>query len=220
MVGLMSPNTGRSMRRRRFGLGVGRFRGENSRSAPTRIAYRIDAHDIIVETDGDWDAAATANDAPELCDLGSVDLLATIRDPTLQELWRLILRDVRSSQRPHEFAVRCDAPTMRRWTTLVVEPQPEGAVSFSSVETKTETRPYVRVLDRRAPRNDELLDLCAWCGQARLSDWVTVEEAVEQLGLFEQRTMPSISHGICDRCLARGMDELGGASPSPGASVG
>ena len=112
----------------------------------------------------------------------------------------------------HGFDLRCDAPSLSRWITIVVQPQPNNEVSFSSIETRTEARPYVWLLDRRAPRADQLLTVCAWCAKVRITaGWVTVEDAVKQLGLFEKQILPSISHSICDRCLAQNL----AATPEP-----
>ena len=174
----------------------------------TSVRYRVDADNVIVAIGGDWDTVAAANDAPELEGLGRTNLLESISDPTLRELWRRVLVDVRAGRRMHGFDLRCDAPSLRRWITIVVEPQPGNEVSFSSVETRTEVRPYVRLLDRRAARADELLAVCAWCAKVRTTAWVTVEEAVKQLGLFEIEALPSIRHGICDRCLAQNMNAI------------
>ncbi len=207
------------MRRRRSESPVGSARRDKAATTFAHISYRVDADDVIVATGGDWDTVAAANDAPELCDLGPVNLLASISDPTLRELWRLILSDVRTSQRMHGFTLRCDAPMLRRWLTLVVEPQAEGSIGFSSVETRTEARPYVGLLDRQAPRSDDLLKVCAWCGRAQAGGWFPVEEAVKRLGLFERTTIPGISHGMCERCLASSMDQIRDASPSDDSLV-
>jgi hypothetical protein len=166
---------------------------------------------VIVGVGGDWDTVAAANDAPELKGLRRSNLLDSITDPTLRELWSRVLVDVRAGQRMHGFDLRCDAPSLRRWITIVVEPQPEDGVSFSSIETRTEIRPYVGLLDRRVPRADELLAVCAWCAKVRTTAWVSVEDAVKQLGLFEDQALPTISHGICERCLAQYTD----AMPAP-----
>lgn len=207
------------MRRRRSESRVGPAGDDEAATTLAHISYSVDADDTIVSTGGDWDTVAAESDAPELCDLGRVNLLASISDPTLQELWRLILNDVRASNRRHGFALRCDAPTLRRWLTLVVEPHADGSVAFNSVETSTEVRPYVGLLDRRAPRTDDLVKVCAWCGRAQAGGWVTIEEAVKRLGLFGRATMPRISHGICDDCQSDIMDEIGDASPGDDALV-
>jgi hypothetical protein len=52
-----------------------------------------------------------------------------------------------------------------------------------------------------ADGTDEFLTLCSWCQRVRVDDrWFLLEDAVAFLRLLERRTLPSISHGMCDLC--------------------
>jgi hypothetical protein len=44
--------------------------------------------------------------------------------------------------------------------------------------------------------------MCGWCKRTQLPTgrWVEIEEAVEELGLFEDSPLPGVTHGICLPC--------------------
>jgi hypothetical protein len=52
--------------------------------------------------------------------------------------------------------------------------------------------------------------LCSMCKKIRVDEktWVEVEEGIAQLGLFHTPAMPALSHGVCDACYNRFVQEL------------
>jgi hypothetical protein len=65
-----------------------------------------------------------------------------------------------------------------------------------------DSREPVRLLDADCDRNDEFVTICGWCKKVRLEDlsWVEVEEAVQQLRIFDALSLPRLSHGMCEPC--------------------
>ena len=80
----------------------------------TVVQYSIDAHDVVF-TDGDgWAEFARDNDAPELVELSPARTLWSYIDgEPLRDLWRVLIRDVRTRQVPATL-VRDDAHTGTR----------------------------------------------------------------------------------------------------------
>ena len=52
---------------------------------------------------------------------------------------------------------------------------------------------------------------CAWCSRVRLDTWVEPEVAIDQLRTYTWPTPPVFSHGVCDECLARLLQQRDGA---------
>jgi hypothetical protein len=47
----------------------------------------------------------------------------------------------------------------------------------------------------------ELLRVCGWCKKVVVGEtWAELEEAVARLRLFHRPILPSMTHGICERC--------------------
>lgn len=174
-----------------------------ARTVPAHVVYRIDADDVIVETGGDWDKTACANDAEELTrGVVGTSLLAAVSDSTLRQLWAQILERARGGQVREPLSLRCDAPAVRRWLHLELVADEEGGVTFASTLVRQEPRDVVSLLDRRvARRPDVLLRVCAWCGQVELGrSWLAPEAAVSLLGIGPEAPLPQITHGICGTC--------------------
>jgi hypothetical protein len=54
--------------------------------------------------------------------------------------------------------------------------------------------------------------MCGWCKRVDVSArWLEVEAAVEALRLFDEETLPRISHGICPECESHLLDAFGPA---------
>ena len=75
-------------------------------------------------------------------------------------------------------------------------------VQFETVLVQSKKRALQKILDRYTPRTEEVISMCSWCNRVDLSgEWYEIEEAIARLELFEQRSLPQISHGMCDDCF-------------------
>lgn len=178
------------------------------------IVYRVDAQDRIVSVNEQWSQFARSNHGelvmPEHV-LGQ-DLLGSVSDPTVRELYRAILERVRRGP-VVRFDYRCDAPDWRRTFAMTVRLIEDGVVEFESTLLHEEARPTVALLSPGEKRNASFLIVCSWCQRVKLSDqvWLPVEDAVTELRLLEAEQLPAISHGICRRCSETMMAGLGPA---------
>lgn len=181
------------------------------------VRYRIDGADCFMEVGGAWDRFAAQNEGVELAGesvLGR-SLWDYVGDLTTRQLYRTILRHVRSDGRPVRFRFRCDGPTVRRLLAMEVALADSGHVAFTVTPLAEVERPRVPLLDvaHKVSRGGDLV-MCGWCQDVQLPGprWVRAEQAVAALGLFEGAAMPRVSHGICPACH----DELTGALLDPG----
>lgn len=103
----------------------------------------------------------------------------------------------------------CDGPRMRRFLRITFAPAPFGGVAIETELVREEPRAVVHLLDRHADRGNGLLESCSWCERVKvLEEWMEIEEAVTRLQLFEDATLPVLTHGICEVCAARIQGEL------------
>lgn len=172
-------------------------------SNPLVLTYQIDAANRISHVNAAWSEFARSNHGeavmPERV-LGH-DLLDSIADITVRELYSRMIELVRSGQTVR-FHYRCDAPDRRRTFEMEIRPLIAGAVEFVSTFQHEEPRPSVAVLESGRPRDGRLLLICSWCQQVALPDrsWAPVELAVEILHLLEAETFPQLTHGMCEQC--------------------
>ncbi len=168
------------------------------------IRYWIDDLYVIVRVNDAWDAFACSNDAPELTRHRVVGrgLWDFIADHTTRLLYdRMIVqakhgRDVR-------FGFRCDAPEWRRDLEMIVA-QDEGLVRFETHLVRETMRDPQFVRPRDPSRPDELLRACSWCNRIEHEgEWLEIEAAVAVSRVFDQHTLPHLTHGICPDCVAR-----------------
>ena len=67
-------------------------------------------------------------------------------------------------------------------------------------------------------RSFDLLRVCAWCYRARSEGiWRDIEDVVAGEHLLERATLPIVTHGICDACLAETGAELDALATRPSA---
>ena len=163
--------------------------------------YAVDAEDRITTFRG---GLGPPDDAPPPAHLVGRSLYDFIAGYESAELYRLILGGVRSEQRPADIPFRCDGPHVRRFMSLTIVPDGD-TVGFRAFLERSELRPDVPLLSASSERDERFLRMCSWCkqidaGTSTESDWVEVEAAVDRLGLFQSRTLPQLTHGICGRC--------------------
>jgi hypothetical protein len=170
----------------------------------SNIVYRLNSQDEFIYLNEEWINFAVANDAPDLLPAQVLNrpLWDFIADVTTKQLYREILRQVRAGL-PARFTFRCDAPKYRRRMEMTVEGREGGEVQFETRTLQQEERPRQELLDRHAPRAGDLLRMCGWCKGVDIGGgkWGEVEEAVTALHLFERKTPPQLTHGICEACF-------------------
>lgn len=85
---------------------------------------------------------------------------------------------------------------------MEIIPLEDESTGFKSCVVREEARDPVKLLDIDIDRSDEFLTICSWCKRIRVDkkNWVEVEQAIEQLGLFGASLLPQLSHEMCPRC--------------------
>lgn len=180
----------------------------------TPVQYRV-AHDgTITSVDETFEAFARENGAPGLAQavIGRpiVDFLA---GPEVRSLYETLMERVRASHGRFEFPFRCDAPDLRRFMRMRMEPLADGGLCFTATLEREEPREPVPVewlmsrLDSRDAR--DLVALCSWCKRVRCDDgaWREVEEVMAR-GLMDRDRTIAISHAACPTCEAEMLARL------------
>ena len=166
--------------------------------------YRIDKNDRIIYVDEEWLSFARENHAETLIPeyLYSKTMWELIAGDDSVLLYQHIFEKVRSTKQDIEIPFRCDSPTCRRYMTLVISAQKDGALEILSQLEREEPRDYVSFFDVNIERSEEFTRVCSWCKKVALSDydWREIEEAVNILELFSKFPSPQITHGICTEC--------------------
>jgi hypothetical protein len=179
------------------------------------IVYWVDRHDNLSYVNEAWDHFATQNDAPDISGeaVTGRSLWDFVSDTTTRQLYRDLMVRARAGN-TLRFTFRCDGPRRRRRMEMTMAAARENAVEFRSRVLADAARGEVALLERGAPRDDELITLCSWCKRARSETaWVEVEEAVASWRLLERPALPMLTHGICESCLR----ELSAAAGDPEA---
>jgi hypothetical protein len=161
------------------------------------MVYRIDDNDTIVHVDGAFRRFATAVGVPELPDnaLGR-SLWSCIADDELRAVYTALVRRARAG---HVVRVqtRCDSPSLMRMVQMDISPCPDGQVEIAC------RADGARLASPALPSGSELLRLCAWCYRVDCGGtWRGIEDVVAEERLLEQSTVPIVTHGICEECLA------------------
>lgn len=178
------------------------------------VTYCVNAEDIIISFSENWQAFARENgwegDSGDMV-IGRL-LWDFIEDHETMSLYESILHRVRQGMRIGPIPFRCDSPFERRFLELLLTPQADGQVLFSSTLVRREPRDPVSLIDKKAPRSNELLKICSMCKKILLSqnEWVEIEEGLTRLKLFEGDAMPGLTHGICPACYKLALSELEG----------
>lgn len=166
------------------------------------VVYRIDSGDGIVFVSDQWDrfAANNAGDNVRSTEVLGHSLWDYIGDMTTQQIYRQIIKRSREGIEVG-FTLRCDSPDCRRVLRMDIRQTDDGTVEFRSRVISEEPRPAVSLLDSRQPRTDDLISVCSWCERVLVDGrWVSVEDAITALGLFQQDELPALTHGMCQDC--------------------
>lgn len=166
------------------------------------VFYRIDSDDRIVFLNDQWDRFACGNDGGGVrsSEVLGRSLWDFIDGLTTQQIYRQIVKRSRAGNAVG-YPLRCDAPDRRRLLQMDVRATDDGCVEFRSRILSEEPRQALSLLDRRFPRTGDLITVCSWCEKVRVDGrWVDVEDAIEELGLFQQALLPALTHGMCQAC--------------------
>lgn len=166
--------------------------------------YRIDDSDTIVWVNEEYDKFSAENDAEELNAESTVGrkLWDFITDNETLHLYKIMVNKVRDIQQDISFSLRCDGPHCKRELVMQIRPVQGKQIEFYSELKSQEDREPQNLLNLSTQRSDDILVLCGWCNKVKLSDgeWVEVEEAAEELQLFQESHLPRLSHGMCTSC--------------------
>jgi len=169
--------------------------------------YHVDANDQISHVSESWLAFAQANGCPELTREAVVGnpLWLYVDGIEVKALYMHLFEKVRDGGQSVRIPFNCDSPELRRFMRLDIVPRDKGALNLTGVLLREEQRSEVRLFDASAPRSTALLYCCSWCKRIKVteSNWVSVEDAIRDAGLFDSATMPRLSHGICPECACQ-----------------
>ncbi|MGV7229329.1 MAG: hypothetical protein ACQ9IQ_11775 [Nitrospirales bacterium] len=165
--------------------------------------YRVNADNIIESVDSGWLSFALANDASHLSAEAVIGqpLFRFITGKETQYLYQVMIERVRSNQRKVVIPFRCDGPSHRRFMVLEISPGTNRQVQFTVCTTREDERKRISLLDPLVNRTGEYLSMCSWCKRIDVAgNWLDVEVAVKQLELFNETSLPQITHSICNDC--------------------
>jgi hypothetical protein len=122
-------------------------------------------------------------------------------------LWTLLLNKARQG-RAIDLDIRCDAPDYRRLVHLNIC-QEGDLLCCTATIIYEEKRPLVSLLDPKSRDSNDFVVCCSWCKKLQTSAaWLEVEEAVNELCLFQSPSLPRVTHGACPACYSKVMAEI------------
>jgi hypothetical protein len=173
---------------------------------PARVSYRIDSEDRLVYADGAFHRFADAAGVPDLAERWyGRSIWHCIGDDELRAVFVALVARARSG-RTVRVDTRCDSPSLARSVAMEIAPLPDDGVEFRCRLGRA------RLMTPALPSGSELLRVCAWCYRADRGGWRDIEDVVADEHLLERPTVPVVTHGICDGCLAEAAAQL---DPAP-----
>ncbi len=170
------------------------------------FSYRIDSRDCVAAVETEW---LDFNGQPSSRRL-PVSFWDYISGHEVRHLFKMMFDTAREQRREINVPFRCDTPTARRFMELKIEPLDEGVLSITGELIHKEIRASVDLLDDVERDPERFLEICSWCKRVdRGGDrWVEVEDAIRELNLMVDSTMPTLTHGICFDCMERVEDDV------------
>lgn len=176
-----------------------------------RYIYRIDADNNIQWVDENWMPFACDNQAQELDPKNVIGtpLFHYVTGTGAQHLYHMIIDRVRQSQLPAVIPFRCDGPDVRRFMELRITPCDNGAVELEGRILREEPRRRVPLFDLTVKRTGDFVKMCSWCKKVQVNEeWKEVEDALEEMKLFNEHEQPQLTHGVCPACSESIRQEL------------
>jgi hypothetical protein len=161
------------------------------------VVYRIDSNDVLVHVDGAFRRFAAAAGVPDLPDdaLGR-SLWNFIEDDELRAVYAALVARARDGH-PVHVETRCDSPSIASNVEMDITLRADGDVEIACRAGSA------RLITPALASGSELLRICAWCYRAESGGaWRAIEDVVAEQHLLERPTVPVVTHGICDACLA------------------
>lgn len=179
--------------------------------------YRITPDDVIEFVNDAWVRFAVENGGSALCQgVIGTSLWNYISGRQVVHLSRELLTRVRDSRCEATIPFRCDSPLIRRFMWMKISPVSNGKLEFCTWTEREE--PYsepIQILNPAVSKGrEQFLRMCAWCKKIYTgSFWLEIEEAIGRMRLFDHAAMPTITHGICDRCFQITTTDFRSAAP-------
>jgi hypothetical protein len=191
-------------------------------SADRAVVYSVDSNDIVRDVNDGWTSFARANGADflEPDHVIGRPLWDFVSDSTTVQLYRELLRGVRSFGSTASFPIRCDAPDTVRILHMEMGTTDGSTVLFRVTPVSEEKRSPVSLLASGPVHDGPMIRMCGWCKRVLLPDerWVEADEALRTLAPFATESTPEISHGICGECHAAMDEEISRISAPSGAA--
>ena len=172
---------------------------------PGDVVYDIDSNDLLIGFNRHWQVFAQANGGEKL------DPPLIIRRPIwdfisceeTRHLHQVLVQRVRATGIAVHMAVRCDSPSLRRFSHMSIEGH-GGLIRYRCQLLRTEARAEVPLIGPNLFPSEAFLRMCSWCKKIEVGPqrWEEVEGAVRTLELFSTTKLPQITHAICDACHA------------------
>jgi len=166
--------------------------------------YSINENHRIDYVNDAWLEFASENGATRLTkdDVLNKSIWSFIAGRDTEQIFDLLFKKLKSNKARIAVPFRCDSPDCRRFMMLEMYSPDERNIQFKSWVVKEEKRPAVELLNFREEKSDRILRMCSWCKKIDAGDerWVEVEDAVEELNLFDEAPLPQFTHTICPPC--------------------
>lgn len=176
------------------------------------IVYHIDDQNRIVHVSDHWQSFADENAACTLTEDAVLNrsIFDFLSDQKVKHLYKMLIDRARNEKVRIRLPFRCDSPNKRRYMAMEVYPLDNGMIVMKSYTLKEETREPVALLDSELQRISDFITICSWCKRVRdnKEHWLEVEDAVEQMGMFDESALPQLSHGMCNDCYEKARTEL------------
>lgn len=137
-------------------------------------------------------------------------------DEMLKRLLSKIFDKVRTLNKPFTTTYRCDDEVDLRIFKLTIEPMGNGFIKLKHELFKKE--PRIKALDF-SQRSDIIYRMCAWCDKIFYNDqYIELDDAINKMKIFEHNFLPLFTHGICNDCQKKLLEEIEEFSNEPNSS--
>jgi hypothetical protein len=174
-----------------------------SHRAERRPIYTIDSLDRLVEVNQAFIESLSPSSAnPGASALIGRSIWDFVEGSLPRQLWRVLYGRVRSVDAPIFVPLRADDANHRCLIDLELHPVGDRSIRHVRECVSFEARPSVALLDSNYPRDERVLNRCAWCARVQVSfgRWQEVEEAYVALDLAANSTLPTLRAAACEPC--------------------
>jgi hypothetical protein len=171
--------------------------------ATTKISYRLDASNRLIQVGPEWDRFALENGGESVLSerILGMRLSDFMRDAETLHLHERLLQRVRRERDIHGLSFRCDSPDRRRHMEMDIVNVEHGVVEYCCRIVRVEPREPI-LLNHAEHTPSSFLRMCSWCNRMNVEGaWMELEDAAARLHLFEKDRVEPISHAMCDECL-------------------